>query len=149
MPNKRFLIVEDHSPTSDAVADYLRTFFPDWEIGQATSQKEGLRKLIGENPDVVILDIALPDGDGLDLVRKRAKASIESKARFVVMTALGNKAVQGPRPGQPWMDQLENDEKVLVTAFFEKPFLWKEFLTALAKAGNVPAPEALTEFQEF
>ena len=35
-----------------------------------SSMAEGLEKVDGFKPDAVILDIRLPDGDGLDLLRK-------------------------------------------------------------------------------
>ena len=148
MPKTLCLIVEDDRPTSDAVADYLRSFYPDWEISQAITQKTALEKTLADKPDVIILDIALPDGDGLDVVRELAKSDPNAKSRFVVITALGRFG-RGPRPGRPWLEQLEANERALVTAFFEKPFRWKEFLTALAKAANVPVPESVAEFQEY
>jgi len=148
MPKKHCLIVEDDLPTSDAIADYLKSFFPDWEISQAVTQKAALRETLATRPDVIILDIALPDGDGLDIIRELAKSTFKQKSRFVVITALGRFG-RGPHPGRPWMDQLESGERELVTAFFQKPFKWKEFLTALAQAADVPLPEAVTEFQEY
>ena len=149
MANKRFLVVEDHRSTSVVVVDSLRSFFPGWKISQAASEKEALQKILDERPDVVILDIALPDGNGLNIVRKLAKNPWEIKPGLVVVTAFSDKATEGPRLGRPWLDQLEADERRLVTAFFEKPFRWRGFLTALAQAGRVPDPEAVATFQDY
>jgi CheY-like chemotaxis protein len=148
MTPKRFLIVEDDKPTAEAIGLYLKSFFPTWEFSQSPTQKESLAKIEQEHPNVVILDIALPDGDGLDIVRQLAKSNAKDKPQFVVVTALAQKSYKAPRPGRPWLEQLEPEERKLVTALLHKPFSWKQFLTALAQAGQVDIPEGVADIDE-
>jgi DNA-binding NarL/FixJ family response regulator len=65
----RVLIVDDH----DLIRQGLARAFEradDFEVaGQAASVAEGLKRFADLTPDVVISDVRLPDGTGLDLVR--------------------------------------------------------------------------------
>jgi CheY-like chemotaxis protein len=144
---KTLLLVEDHKETAGAIIDYLKSFFPAWQIKNVVSGKEAIESTTTNCSDVMIVDIALVDQvDGMQVVR--AVAKLNKKPRIIIVTALGNKAF-GPKPGRPWLDQLEDHERALVEAFFEKPFQWIDFLTAIAKAGNEPPPASLARLKEF
>jgi len=142
------LIVEDHTETADVMVDYVRTFFPAWDISREITGKGAIEKIIADPPDVVILDIALADAiDGLEVVRRVAAA--DKKTRFILVTALGNRAFRGPKPGRPWLDQLHDNEKALVAHFFEKSYNWKTFLKAIAEAAGGPVPPEIEKLAEF
>ncbi len=59
---QRILIIEDEPP----IAKFLRATLTaaDYEIEEATTGREGLQKAAGQPPDLVILDLGLPDLDG-------------------------------------------------------------------------------------
>jgi two-component system KDP operon response regulator KdpE len=42
----------------------------DFRLVEATSAREGLAQAAGRNPDVILLDLGLPDRDGLEVVRE-------------------------------------------------------------------------------
>ncbi|HEY7685640.1 MAG TPA: response regulator [Gemmatimonadales bacterium] len=42
----------------------------DYRLVEATTAREGLAHATGRNPDVILLDLGLPDGDGIDLARR-------------------------------------------------------------------------------
>jgi two-component system KDP operon response regulator KdpE len=42
----------------------------DYRLVEAGTAKEGVAQAAGRNPDVILLDLGLPDGDGLDLARQ-------------------------------------------------------------------------------
>jgi DNA-binding NarL/FixJ family response regulator len=67
---KKVLLVDDH----DLIRQGLRRAFERAEdftvVGEASSVAEGLAVATQTQPDVVIMDIRLPDGNGLDAVRK-------------------------------------------------------------------------------
>jgi two-component system KDP operon response regulator KdpE len=42
----------------------------DYRLVEATTAREGLAQATGRNPDVILLDLGLPDGDGIDLARR-------------------------------------------------------------------------------
>src|SRR6058998_2124069 len=67
---KKVLLVDDH----DLIRQGLRRAFERAEdfsvVGEASSVAEGLALAQQTKPDVVLMDIRLPDGSGLDAVRK-------------------------------------------------------------------------------
>lgn len=61
------LIIEDEP----AIRRFLRATLVanDYEVLEAATAHAGLTLAQGEQPDVVVLDLGLPDGDGLDLLK--------------------------------------------------------------------------------
>ena len=66
-PNYKVLIVEDDF----AVCALLRNYLKDsvFRLTEAHSAQEGLTAVIEKRPDIVILDLGLPDGDGIQIVK--------------------------------------------------------------------------------
>jgi DNA-binding NarL/FixJ family response regulator len=65
----RVLIVDDHDLIRQGLAHAFERA-DDFEVaGQAASVGEGRKKFADLTPDVVVTDVRLPDGTGLDLVR--------------------------------------------------------------------------------
>jgi DNA-binding response OmpR family regulator len=62
------LIVEDHRPTRTFLADNLLA--DGYEPLVAATAGDGLRLMAVQNPDLAVIDLCLPDRDGLDLVRE-------------------------------------------------------------------------------
>jgi len=99
---------------------------------------------LGKTPLDTLLDIALADEvNGIEVIKRLWEGGLREKPRIIVITALGNKAFRGPRAGRPWVEQLNEHERTLVTAFFEKPYGWHAFLSAVAKAAGVDSPEKI------
>jgi DNA-binding NarL/FixJ family response regulator len=66
----RVLLIDDHDLIRQGLARAFERH-EDFEVaGQAASVGEGLRQFSSLEPDVVITDVRLPDGTGLDLVRE-------------------------------------------------------------------------------
>lgn len=144
MPTKRIIIAEDHKETADAIADFMRFIFPDWTLEHVVTGKAAIEQTLQDPPDVMILDIALADEvNGLEVIKKLWEGGLRDKPRVIVITALGNRAFRGPRPGRPWVEQLNEHERTLVAGFFEKPYGWHAFLTAVAKAAGTEPPDKI------
>ncbi len=41
-----------------------------YRLVEASTAREGLAQAAGQNPDIILLDLGLPDGDGIDLTRR-------------------------------------------------------------------------------
>ncbi|HMA40551.1 MAG TPA: response regulator [Gemmatimonadales bacterium] len=58
----------------------------DYRLVEATTSREGLAQATSRNPDVILLDLGLPDGDGIDLARRIREWSVTP---IVVISARG------------------------------------------------------------
>ncbi|HEV3054039.1 MAG TPA: response regulator, partial [Solirubrobacteraceae bacterium] len=62
------LLVEDHRATRTFLADNLTV--DGYELLEADNAADGERMLATRFPDLAIVDLGLPDRDGLDLIRR-------------------------------------------------------------------------------
>jgi DNA-binding response OmpR family regulator len=67
------LVVEDETSIASFVAAYLRN--AGYTVTTAATAQAALIQLAGESPALVILDLNLPDGDGVELCRRIRKTS--------------------------------------------------------------------------
>jgi len=79
----RLLVVDDERNIREVLRIVLEG--EGYDVAEASSYAEALRELEGGNFDLVICDIFLPDGNGLDLVR--AYHTGHPDTHFVVITA--------------------------------------------------------------
>jgi DNA-binding NarL/FixJ family response regulator len=67
MMNAKILIIDDHEIVREGVRNLLARMRPDWEIcGEAGSGNEGIQAAAALRPDLIVLDITMPDGSGLE-----------------------------------------------------------------------------------
>ncbi len=64
---RRVLIVEDEPALR---LSYDRAFRPRYDLAFATNGAEALEQLQQHRPDVAVLDMRLPDTDGIELLRR-------------------------------------------------------------------------------
>jgi two-component system response regulator PrrA len=84
------LVVEDES---DLVATYERLLRRQGcDVASAGSRADGLEALRAGRPGLVIADLTLPDGDGLDVVR--AARALPSPAPVIVVTGVHSAATR-------------------------------------------------------
>ena len=87
MPH-RVLVVEDDPPTRRHLARAIEAH-PDLNLVQAAgSVAEGRAALAEQQPDVLLTDLGLPDGSGIELIR--ATREVAPKAVSMAVTALGD-----------------------------------------------------------
>jgi DNA-binding response OmpR family regulator len=82
------LIVEDHPEQADLVAGILR--LRDYEPIVAESGETGLRLARERSPDVVLLDLMLPDINGFDVCRRLRTDRATMLIPVVMLTALND-----------------------------------------------------------
>jgi len=66
----RTLIVEDSVFYRQLLKDALHSQFPTIDIFEAPTGKEAFQKVESLNPDLILMDIKLPDESGLELTKK-------------------------------------------------------------------------------
>ncbi len=67
--SKRVLIIDDEQGIRETTQVCLE-ITGDWEVFTASSGKEGLILAASEKPDVILLDVMMPDMDGLTTLKK-------------------------------------------------------------------------------
>ena len=105
--DKKILIVEDEEDIRELYADYLE----DFTISQCESAKETLAKLEDYKPDLLIVDLGLPDMDGMEFIAK--VRSDYSEKVFIVI-------ISGILDIEYCMKANEQDVTDLITKPFEK-----------------------------
>jgi two-component system, OmpR family, response regulator len=63
----RLLVVEDEPTILELLSGSLR--FAGFDVLTAASGREALRAAAAVRPDLILLDVMLPDGDGFDVIR--------------------------------------------------------------------------------
>jgi two-component system, response regulator YesN len=66
----RVLIVEDSRLFRYVFKESLRSRFPSLDIDEAATGEEALQIIENTPPDLIFMDIRLPEVNGLDLIRK-------------------------------------------------------------------------------
>ncbi len=114
------LIIEDEQ----ALRSVLIKLLPgeEFTVFEAGSFKEGRQALIDRSFDLILLDLSLPDGDGLELVKQFSQ---EYRNRIVVLT--GTASVQSAVVAM----------KSGVFDFLEKPINPERLITTLQKAAEL------------
>lgn len=83
----RVLVVEDNPDLRIEIVDYLK--FCNFEVGSAGSVQEMAQALRHQSWSILLLDLTLPDGDGLDAARELRK-QYGLKLGIVMVTARGH-----------------------------------------------------------
>jgi DNA-binding NarL/FixJ family response regulator len=110
----RILIVDDHSMVREGLRLRISAF-PDLEVcGEATSEDEAMELVGKTKPDLVIVDISLKSGHGIELI-KRIKVS-DPKIRMLVSSGFQESlyAERALRAGAlGYLNKQDSGEKVI------------------------------------
>jgi CheY-like chemotaxis protein len=130
MSNRKLVIVvDDESDYTYALISLLHRELPDCEFMDAHDGHEALIKLAGNEADVLITDLRMPNVDGMELLRTIRLSS--PSTRIIVMTAYG-------RPGLP-----EDLRKLGVYHYMNKPFQDLDVTQVVRSALNSDPPPPL------
>ncbi|MFZ2446163.1 MAG: response regulator transcription factor [Syntrophobacteraceae bacterium] len=89
MKKTRVLIVDDHQVVIGGIRSVLREF-PEFEVaGEASNGRDGVRLAQSLEPDVVIMDISMPDLNGIDATLQLKKKSPQT--RVIIFTMYSDK----------------------------------------------------------
>jgi DNA-binding response OmpR family regulator len=131
---KRILVIEDDAAIRRGLVDALG--FAGYETAEATEGAAGLSAALGSDCDLLLLDLVLPGGDGLSILREVRRARVDLPV--IVLTARGaeDDRVRGLALGA--------DDYVV------KPFSLKELLARIeAVLRRVPKRPAAVRRVEF
>jgi two-component system, OmpR family, phosphate regulon response regulator OmpR len=83
----RLLLIDDDTRLTGMVGDYLRGH--GFDVDVAHSLAAGRERLRLGLPDALLLDLMLPDGDGLDLTRELRGDNRSRRLPLLMLTARG------------------------------------------------------------
>ncbi len=89
MSNQRILVVDDH-PTNLKLARVLFTT-EGYDVHTAASAEEALRAVQRLHPELILMDLLLPDTHGLDLTRRLKADPATRDITIVALTAFAMK----------------------------------------------------------
>jgi len=90
----RALIVDDEPLARECIAALLETEVDISVVGECGDGKSAVRAIKVEKPDVVFLDIQLPEMDGFEILETLQQEQMPS---IIFVTAFDRFALQGPR----------------------------------------------------
>jgi len=125
----RLLLIDDDSRLTTMVGDYLRR--NGYEVEAAGSLAAGREWLRLGHFDALLLDLMLPDGDGLDLTRELRADARTRRLPLLMLTARG----------EP-MDRIVGLE-IGADDYLPKPFEPRELLARVKALLRRAAPEAV------
>jgi DNA-binding response OmpR family regulator len=132
----RLLLIDDDARLTDMVGAYLR--HNGFEVDTAPTLAAGREQLRHASPDALLLDLMLPDGDGLDFTRELRAEPRTRRLPLLMLTARG----------EP-MDRIVGLE-IGADDYLPKPFEPRELLARvkalLRRAAPAPGDDELLSF---
>jgi DNA-binding response OmpR family regulator len=131
----RLLLIDDDNRLTSMVGDYLR--HAGFEVDVAGSLQHGRQRLAAAGYDALVLDLMLPDGDGLDLTRELRADPRTRRLPLLMLTARG----------EP-MDRILGLE-IGADDYLPKPFEPRELLARVKALLRRATPDAADEVLRF
>ena len=82
---RKVLVIEDHAPTVELMRLVLRA--GGYEVAFALDGPLGLQKAVAEQPDLILLDVMMPELDGFEVCR-RLKADPRTSQIPIIMVSV-------------------------------------------------------------
>jgi len=117
-PIKQFLVIDDEASMRKNIIEILKPY--QFELHESASGKSGLQAVKNHEPEIILLDINLPDIDGMKVLSEIK--IIHPSSTVIVFTAYGTseRAISAMKEG--------------AFDYLEKPFDLEEFLLIIKRA---------------
>ncbi|MFD1165144.1 sigma-54-dependent transcriptional regulator [Sphingobacterium daejeonense] len=137
--HKKILLIDDEDKLRELLARIIQFEWEDLEVFQASTLKSGYLILKTKEIDVVLCDVKLPDGNGVEAVTEIKKYQAQSEV--ILMTAFGQipDGVQAIKNGAfDYITKGDDNNKVipLLHKAFEKVELVKKLIKLEEKVGK-------------
>jgi len=144
----RVMIVDDHAVVRSGLSAFLLAFDDLEYVGEATGGADAVRKCLSLRPDVILMDLVMPDVDGAEATR-RIKESCPDVQVIALTSYKEDELVQGALKAGALSYLLKNvsaDElaNAIRAAYSGRPTLAPEAAQVLIKAATEPPEEGLT-----
>lgn len=89
----KVLVCDDNRNFTSVVCNYLASQNDVEAVDVAVNGKEAYDKIINNNPDIVLLDLVMPELDGLGLMEKLVSNKIEKMPKIILQSAISQEFV--------------------------------------------------------
>lgn len=108
---KRILAIDDNEINLVLLNQIIKLYYPDFKFLQATSGKEGIELALNEKPEIVLLDILMPEMNGYEVCKVLKKKQNTQHIPILMISALGQNPMERTKGLNAGAD-----------AFISKPF---------------------------
>jgi len=91
---KRILVVEDDNSLSVLLRLIMKVQQDDWDVSSAATGLEALSQVEKSKPDLILLDIMMPEMDGLEVARRLHGDERYQNPKIVILSALSDPDTQ-------------------------------------------------------
>jgi DNA-binding NtrC family response regulator len=84
-PKKHILLIEDDQPLRESIRKFLTQ--NDFLVAESATMAGAMDRLAGDGFDLILLDLSLPDGNGLDILQRFSRKYHD---RIIVLTGTGS-----------------------------------------------------------
>ena len=124
-PNRKVLIIDDETDLQELIKDVLEE--KNYQVFCASSGADGILLNEQKNPDLIILDLRMPEMDGIETLRNIRNA--DDSVIVVILTGYG------------CPDTIRDATDLNVSEYLSKPFGNSELLDIIDKALNIEIPD--------
>ena len=115
---KRIFLVDDDVMFEDIIVNFLSD---EYEIMLSHSGEEALNKIIKHKPDLILLDVILPEMDGWEIFHKIKGITLINNVPIAFLTSLSEE------------EGLEHAKQIGAAGYFLKPIEKEELVKGIEK----------------
>ena len=112
---KKILVIDDMPEIVNVVSDFLRS--EHYQIFTTTNGADGIKLNELENPDLIILDLLMPEMDGIETLKRIRQT--DNKVKVIVLSGYINADVK------------KDTTNLGINRYLDKPFNGTELLQAV------------------
>ena len=87
MPKQKIVLIEDDETLAEVL--YAELTEAGFDVSPAFDGKEGLKQVIEKQPDLVLLDLILPEMHGFEVLEELKKSPETEKIPVIILSLLG------------------------------------------------------------
>jgi two-component system, OmpR family, response regulator len=115
----RILLVDDNKDITEAISFYCQS--EDIDCNVINQGKKALDSIRHQKFDLILLDVAMPEFSGLDIIKSLKEEGVIKSRNIVIFTASSNQTV---------LDEIKNSG---IKEIFQKPFSLNDFIKLIEK----------------
>ena len=129
---KKILAIDDSEINLELLFQIIKLHYPDFKFLHASSGKRGIELAINENPDIILLDIIMPEMNGYEVCNYLKKEEKTQQIPIIMISALGQNSEERTKGLNAGAD-----------AFISKPFSQNELRAQINVALRIKRVEDL------